>query len=284
MSPLEKKRTIVTLRSDGYEVIIDGVLLTTPQNNIIILPTNRLADAIAKEWDIFLFEREAREQKYKLHQQLSKETKPLIKKEIKVDSIKVMNHVDQSFAIGKVETYSYETLPPLTQLAALSIDWSQKKDPFILEHLYKNGLTDPCMDPNYSPPSFIPSEKWASLQKWHTEAYLSSLEKSLEALSWWHLVVLYKLSQVTGSLLISLCLLHEKLNPSQAFTLTEMISWLKNCPLTKGMTIGQKRLFLRTQLIVCSRFLSFLKEENSPNSLGNQEGDTLPPHQIIQQK
>jgi hypothetical protein len=257
MSPLEKKRTVVTLRSDGYEVVVEGTLLTTPQNNVIILPSNRLADAIAKEWDIFLFEREAREQRHQFHQKLKKNHEA--NKEISINTMEVFKNPGAGFSIGKVETYSYQTLPPLTHLAALAIDWSATDPSFIFPHFLEVSQSDPLLN---SPSSAIPGfyrEIVAPLQEWYQGHYGSSLEDSLRKINYWALTTLYKLTQVTGSLLIPLALFAGKIDPTMAFTLAESTGWFKDATLMENMTIAQKRLFLRTQLIVCSRFLSLSK-------------------------
>ena len=44
------KRVTVGRAKNGFTVLLDGKAVRTPGRNILVLPTERLADAIAKEW------------------------------------------------------------------------------------------------------------------------------------------------------------------------------------------------------------------------------------------
>lgn len=247
---LEIQRPVITLRPDGYEVVVNGTLLTTPRQNTLILPTAELAEAIAKEWEIFLFESLVRNQRHQSRGKAAFSSSG-------AGPMAGVQQNDHSF-VTRVETYSYQTLPPLTHLAALTLDSTSEDLNTLNAQLLNLHEADSLRAARQSP---LPPEAATLIQsliKAYDEGYGKELRTHLQMWSPWVTICMHKLSLVSGSLILPLALGSQAVTPAVAFNLIEAMGWAKQSSSLSVMTVAQRRLVIRTQLIVCSRFLTLL--------------------------
>lgn len=244
------RRTIVTLRSEGYEVGVDGKILSTPENRSLIIPTVELAEAIANEWDVYLFEHIVRTQNGRptLFQTEDQDKTPL------------------------VEVYSYNMLPPLTRLAALAVDRIQNNPEYYIGEIL-NMLRSDMLLPHHVrlQGHQIDNELYNHLLIWFESYYnislrdpmahgkvlaLHSVQQDLMNRNYWGLAAVHRLVMSLKSAILALGCIHGKISMPAVF---KFLEFLENTPDKTQLPLAQRRLHVRTELIVVERFVTLSK-------------------------
>ncbi len=247
------RRTLVTLNAEGYEVGIDGRILCTPGNHSLILPTVELAEAIASEWDVYLFEHIVRTENGRptLHQDGELTETPL------------------------VEVYSYNTLPPLTRLAALAIDRVAPQTQHYLSEIMAILQSDILLPQHVKRHDYsFDLQAYQELITWFERLYNLPLQESaatgrvlsfqrvqedLNTRTYWELAALHRLAASLGSVILALGCIYRKIPVATAFRFLEVFERTSQDLEPQKPPLAQKRLVVRTDLIVVERFVTLSK-------------------------
>lgn len=190
------KEVAVVASGDGYVIVLDGKPMHTPAQQTYVLRTKGLAEAIAAEWNAV--------------------------KEIVVPA-------DM----------------PVTQLAATVIDIVPRERANIINQLASYATTDMLCYRAEHPPALVSrqQESWQPLLDWAALNYdalmlvthgvkpvtqtpdaLAALRRAIEKQDDYHLAALQVATTATGSVIVGLALLEQKISPDEAYAAAELDS------------------------------------------------------------
>ncbi len=230
MKRFYKEATVIAAEG-GFAVQLDGKTVQTPGKRALRVPTRVLAEAITGEWQ------------------------------------------------GQGETVSLSTLP-LTRLVSTALDRVEPRRAEVIAELANFAATDLLCYRADDPPALVERQRqsWQPLLDWATERYdaalvvtrginpipqpppaLAAIERAVAAHGSMALVALHLATTCSGSIIVGLALLADRLTPDEAFAAAELDEsfeierWGEDTEQTK------RRTGLKEDIALAARFAALLR-------------------------
>lgn len=221
----------VAARNGGYAVLLDGKPLKTPGGNVLILPTEALAEAIAQEWR----EQDARVEPAKMPltglAQAAIDLLPARRREV----------VDHVLGFGRSDLLCYRAQDPLELVCRQAAVW------------------DPLLD-------WLREEHGIALKTGSGLRYVDQPAEALErmaalvgTLGEFDLIALDRAASLTGSLVLALAMLSGRLDAAAAFAAAHIDEAFQTEKWGRDAEAEARRDRMRCELEAAERFLKLAR-------------------------
>lgn len=227
-------KTVAVASADagtGFTVLLDSRPVRSPGQRPIILPGRTLADAVAAEWD------------------------------------------------GQGETIDVRSMP-MMGFAATVIDRVAPQRNYVIGEVAGYGGSDLLCYLADDPPELTARQEtaWSPLRDWAESTFgarllptagvmpvaqspdsLAALRRAVEAVDDWELAALHTLTAITGSLVLGLAVLHDRLDAEAAYTVSEIDEAFQIERWGMDREAEQRRRTRRAEVAEAAKFVEHLR-------------------------